>query len=313
MGRLLLPGPGPGPTGVTGVWPAGMAALDPRARPFAAGTAAGVAAGFIGHPLDTIRVRMQTQRGAATTSALACARGIVVKEGARALFKGLAPQMLGYCSHSAIRFGVFGNAKPERSPSPLTNGLGATVSGAKAGVCLSPLISVLELLKCRQQVSRAVPQPPLREVLASLLRSEGPRGLTCGYLTCLPRNIFGNGSFFGLFEALKTVVDERLAADEPDEPGLERRALRAAAYIGCSMVAGSTSWCIVFPIDTCKTNIVTVADPAKRPLARAVAARLWREGGLYRGLGPTLVRSVPVNAVYLPTFVYVNEWLAAAD
>ena len=187
------------------------------------------------------------------------------------------------------------------------------VKTSKAGACLSPLISVLELLKCRQQVSRAVPQPPLRGVLAELLRTEGLRGLTCGYFTCLPRNVVGNGAFFGIFEALKTVVDERLAGEELPGPGVERRAVRAAAYIGCSMVAGSTSWFLVFPIDTMKTNIVTIADPANRPLARTVAARLWREGSLFRGIGPTLVRSIPVNAVYLPTFVYVNEWLAAGD
>ena len=33
------------------------------------------------------------------------------------------------------------------------------------------------------------------------------------------------------------------------------------------------------------------------------------EGALYRGLGATLLRSVPVNTVYLPTVVFINEML----
>jgi len=169
-----------------------QARMDPR--PFVSGTAAGVIAGFVGHPLDTIRVRMQTTQGgggtAAAGSALDCARDLLRKEGPRALFKGLGPQMIGYCAHSAIRFGVFGNANTSAAQrrSAVQKGLSAASSGAKAGIALSPIISVLELLKCRQQVSRQVPQPPLRSVLGQLLRKEGVRGLTCGYTACLPRS-----------------------------------------------------------------------------------------------------------------------------
>ena len=279
-------------------------------RPFVSGTAAGVVAGFVGHPLDTIRVRMQASQSgtAAAGRAIDCARDLLQKEGWRALFKGLCPQMVGYCAHSAIRFGVFGNAsagdaEPGRTVSAADRGIGAAISGAKAGVALSPVISVLELLKCRQQISRQVPQPSLRSVLSQLLRTEGLRGLCCGYSACLPRNICGNGSMFGIFELLKSFVDDRWA---PTGLG------RGVACICCSIVAGASSWLIVFPLDVVKTNVVTVVDPGKRLSALQVAHRLWSARGvrgLYRGLGPTLLRSIPVNAVYLPTYVLVSDYL----
>ena len=282
--------------------------MDPR--PFVSGTAAGVIAGFVGHPLDTIRVRMQTSQSgaAAATSAFDCARTLLKKEGWRAFFKGLGPQMIGYCAHSAIRFGVFGNAAANgeelgRTVTAVDRGIGAAVGGAKAGVALSPIISVLELLKCRQQISRQVPQPPLRSVLSQLLHTEGLRGLCCGYSACLPRNICGNGSMFGIFELLKAYVDDQWAPT-----GLTR----GAACICCSVVAGASSWMIVFPLDVVKTNIVTVVNPAKRLTALQMAQKLWSDRGirgLYRGLGPTMLRSVPVNAVYLPTYVFVSEHL----
>eukprot|EP01079_Euglenida_sp_SAG-EU17-18_P003366 gene3366-3851_t len=241
--------------------------LDPR--PFLSGVAAGVVAGVIGHPLDTIKVRLQSHPGDVAGGALGCARRLVRQEGGRALFKGLGPQLVGYCAHSAIRFGVFGNnaALPSAAPqTPVQKGVQGAWAGAMAGVALSPLISVLELLKCRQQVSREVPQPPLRAVLGHLLRNEGLAGLACGYLTCLPRNIIGNGIMFGLFEGLQASVQPRLSE-------------HAAACSPCEIF-----WLwfrlLIFPIDAVKTNIVTVQDPAHRQTARQVAARLWSEGGL---------------------------------
>ena len=61
-----------------------------------------------------------------------------------------------------------------------------------------------------------------------------------------------------------------------------------------------------------KTNIVTELDATKRLSTLRMAQKLWAGGGLqglYRGLGPTLLRSIPVNACYLPTFVLVNDAL----
>ena len=86
-------------------------------------------------------------------------------------------------------------------------------------------------------------------------------------------------------------------------------AAKGAAYIGCSILGGGLSWLAVFPLDVVKTNVVVIADPAQRPAALQAARRLRSEGALYRGLGATLLRSVPVNTVYLPMFVFINEML----
>ena len=126
----------------------------------------------------------------------------------------------------------------------------------------------------------------------------------CVVAYSLPRNICGNGSMFGIFELLKSHVDERWRP-----VGV----YKGAAYVSCSIIAGASSWLIVFPLDVIKTNIVTVTSPISRPTFRAVALDLWSKGGipgLYRGLGPTMLRSVPVNAVYLPTFVLINDTLS---
>ena len=77
---------------------------------------------------------------------------------------------------------------------------------------MSPVINATELLKCRQQVTRTVPQPSLRAVCRQLLEYEGPHGLLCGYTACLPRNILGNATMFGLFDLLRAAIGTAKAA-----------------------------------------------------------------------------------------------------
>ena len=269
-------------------------------KPFVSGMVAGVAAGFIGHPLDTIRIRMQMEN-ATRVSARETLESLVKHEGVYALFKGVGPALLGFCSTSGIRFGVFGNAR-EKNGSPtstsLEQGVAAAWGGAKAGVVLSPVVNIIELLKCRQQVSRAVRQLSLGEVFKELVRREGLRGLSCGYLVCLPRNVIGNAALFGAFDFLNTPGG-----------GSTSSFGTVVKTIGSGIAAGALSWTVVYPIDVIKTNIVSVADPSLRPSAREAATRLWHERALFRGLGPTLMRSVPVNFVYLPTYVFVFDAL----
>jgi hypothetical protein len=84
---------------------------------------------------------------------------------------------------------------------------------------------------------------------------------------------------------------------------------------GCSMIAGGLSgcftWALVYPVDVIKTRIQT-ADLNMRSKDRRVfrlGRQLVRENGwkyLYRGLGVTMVRAFPVNAIIFPVYEMVN-------
>ena len=72
-----------------------------------------------------------------------------------------------------------------------------------------------------------------------------------------------------------------------------------------------------FPLDAVKSRMQTAGTAeaggmvdlrSRGPLA--ALAQLWREGALYRGFGPVLVRSVPVHIAYLPVFDLVSSWLS---
>ena len=175
---------------------------------------------------------------------------------------------------------------------------------------MSPVINATELLKCRQQVTRTVPQPSLRAVCRQLLEYEGPRGLLCGYTACLPRNILGNATMFGLFDLLRAASSR--GAHDGEKPVLYGRDI--ATIVSCSLLAGAVSWVVVFPIDVVKSNIQVTVDPRHRQSFQAALRQLVGQGwgAAYRGLGPTLLRSIPTNTVFLPTFVLCNDFVFAS-
>ena len=61
---------------------------------FAGGYVGGVCGVLVGHPFDTVKIRLQT-RGHLYKSGRAAFKSIVKTEGARGLFKGVLPPCIG--------------------------------------------------------------------------------------------------------------------------------------------------------------------------------------------------------------------------
>lgn len=77
---------------------------------FIAGTFAGVALTLVGHPFDTVKVRLQTQPTLYKTGTQ-CLKDTVRKEGFFALYKGMGGPMLTVPLVNAIVFAAYGQAK----------------------------------------------------------------------------------------------------------------------------------------------------------------------------------------------------------
>eukprot|EP01129_Flabellula_baltica_P013351 TRINITY_DN6174_c0_g1_i2.p1 TRINITY_DN6174_c0_g1~~TRINITY_DN6174_c0_g1_i2.p1 ORF type:complete len:113 (-),score=16.10 TRINITY_DN6174_c0_g1_i2:24-362(-) len=81
-----------------------------------AGTAGGIAQVVIGHPLDTLKVRLQTQpykngKPQYFDGMLDCVVKTLKKEGFRGLYKGAASPLAGAMLHNANVFFCFGRMK----------------------------------------------------------------------------------------------------------------------------------------------------------------------------------------------------------
>lgn len=110
---------------------------------------AGVA---VGHPLDTVKVHLQTQdlnnpKYKGTTD---CLRSIFMKEGIRGLYKGVTSPLLGVAGINAIVFGVYGNT--QRHMSDAESLRSHAIAGGLAGLFQSFICSPIELAKSRLQV-----------------------------------------------------------------------------------------------------------------------------------------------------------------
>ena len=74
-------------------------------------------------------------------------------------------------------------------------------------------------------------------------------------------------------------------------------------------LAGASSWLSCYPIDVVKSVIQTQHSPGVSVRMLAISRELYARGGwraFFRGLSPTLVRSVPVNAVTFTVYEHTQ-------
>lgn len=71
--------------------------IDQSTANFVSGLAGGVATVLVGHPFDTIKVRMQTSAatGVQYSGVLDCLSKTIRNEGSLAVYKGVGPPLLG--------------------------------------------------------------------------------------------------------------------------------------------------------------------------------------------------------------------------
>lgn len=305
-----------------------------------AGGVAGSASVVVGHPFDTIKVRMQTS-GASPL-------GAVRDGGARSLFRGMAAPFTAAGGINAIIFASYGSftrlwegwleadapaaPKGEGGPPP-QNTLKVFTCGAAAGTVQAFVICPMEHVKCRLQVQRsaatataaaatvASTQQPMYkgpiDACLSITRRHGLfRGLYRGMGVTLWRETPAFGMYFATYDAIKSRV-ESLLDDGGANHAVPSHARAWASSALAGGVAGAFTWAIIYPFDVIKSRIQT--GPLDRELQRGmwtvardiVEERGWRH--LFRGLGVTLARAFPVNAIIFPVYELVLVELGDGD
>ncbi|SGZ28235.1 BQ5605_C027g10292 [Microbotryum silenes-dioicae] len=282
--------------------------LDPRLD-FLAGTVAGVASLLTGQPFDTIKVSLQCQDRSHKTyrNAVHGFFKIVEEEKLKGLFKGV----LGVAAINACVFSSYGLAQRHlaplfdtSTPSSKPSLLVIVLSGSASGLVTSIITTPIERLKILQQSVRGR-QPRLVE----LVNKVGARGLYRGWKATCWRDL-GYGPYFGVYEA---VIRSRFGRAGPGRggEGVEedgREVPGTARVLIAGGLAGIAGWGSTFAMDVVKTRIQaseayvdqarTVPHPY-RTVSSTIRNSYRAEGAkvFFVGLGPTLLRSVPVNMV----------------
>lgn len=277
-------------------------------KDLASGTMGGAAQLIVGHPFDTIKVKLQSQPAPGPGQALKYAGAMdavkqtIAAEGSRGLYKGMGAPLATVAALNAVLFTVRGQMEALLRSEPgaaLTVGQ-QVVCGAGAGVAVAILACPVELIKCRLQAqgtstgsgatSLAMKYGGPSDVARHVLQSGGVRGLFKGLVPTMAREVPGNAAMFGVYEAIKQSF-----AGGQDTSGLGRGSLIVAGGL-----AGASFWVSVYPTDVVK-SVIQVDDFKNPKYAGSVDAFrkiMASEGmkGFYKGFGPAMVRSVAANA-----------------
>ncbi|KAJ2396109.1 Mitochondrial dicarboxylate transporter [Coemansia sp. RSA 2559] len=217
--------------------------------PFWCGGVSAMAAACFTHPIDLIKVHLQTS----TTRKLALqtTRKIIHEAGILGLYSGLSAALLRQGTYTMARFAVYDLAKDTmrqanggRSLNGAQVGVATLLSGVAGGIVGNPA----EILNVRMQNDQALPEYLRRNYrnavhgLVAMVREEGARSLTIGLGPSLVRATLATASQFVSYDILK---EQLLAAGYPDT---------VSVHFAASFMAGLVATTVCSPADVIKSR-----------------------------------------------------------
>lgn len=276
---------------------------------FVAGLLSGVVNTCVGHPLDTIKVRLQCAKSNEKLSVATCVKGTFANEGVRGFYKGITSPLMLIPLQNAIIFNVFHQTKDYiRSVKPELVTTNYLISGACAGTVLSFVTTPLELVKIRSQMDRSVVNQSYKDVLnqgKKVIKTKGFMGLYKGYNITLIREIAAFSAQFTVYETVKNKIDTTIFNKKNDS--------KNDINLASSMIAGGTSgvccWIASYVPDILKTNIQQSEEKMSIRTAFNNVVRQYGYRGLFRGIHTCFMRVIIVDSLSFPVFEYSNLFL----
>ncbi|CAD6564976.1 MAG: hypothetical protein TREMPRED_000531 [Tremellales sp. Tagirdzhanova-0007] len=281
---------------------------------FIAGTIAGAAGLVVGQPFDVVKVRFQTPQYAgryvSTFGALAT---IMREEKMHGLFKGVTSPMAGIAFINGLVFASYSffmrlQIQPNSSQEPTLGQI--FLAGAGSGMLSSLVTCPTELIKIRQQSAPPHLNPSTLSLYQSILRQDGLRGLYRGLSATMLRDL-AYGPYFLTYESVCRIF--KWAKQLPSVPSKQHHheslieeaeeelsSLTWPELMIAGGLAGVTAW-----MTRMQTMPWDDRDGPRSLSLRHVALQAVRQEGwrvMFAGLGPTLIRAVPVNIVIFLTF-----------
>lgn len=149
-----------------------------------------------------------------------------------------------------------------------------------------------ELVKIRMQGfdDKKKLGPSVSQVVKSIWKTDGALGLFRGLGSTMARESIGCPLFFGSYEWARELL-------KPE--GRRKEDCGPAATMVAGAAAGVFMWMAVYPIDMIKSRVQMSNE--KGGELRLIREEISGAGlrGLYSGLWPTLVKTIPVTAVLL--------------
>ncbi|SPC67598.1 related to Carrier protein YMC1, mitochondrial precursor [Ustilago sp. UG-2017b] len=236
---------------------------------------------------------------------------IIIKEGhIWGLYKGVTPPMLGVAVMNASIFGLYNISLRYQQSHRILNDYHVTqvfIAGMLSGLGSSIITSPIDLVKIREQLNTSTLKPSTWTVFKNVVRTEGvSRGLYRGWCTTAVRDL-GYGPYFASYELLNAQI--RAWAGKP---------LTNVDMAVSGAVAGVVAWVSTFWADVIKTKIQASSRIDDKRTGRTgslfwtTARGTFAHGGwraFFVGVGTTVLRALPVNAVLFVTYEVAKDFL----
>lgn len=262
--------------------------------------AGGVGGAFMvaaGHPLDTVKVKMQTMQvvpGQAPPykGAIDCLVKTFGQQGIRGLYSGVIAPLSVTAPMFAICFFGFGVGKKifvkRDNVDTAEDIVRVGLAGSVSAIFTTPLLTPMERVKCLMQAQGDKGKyRGAGDAFKKVYAEGGLRSLNRGFFATMGRDSVASFFYFSSNTLLKKVFTP---AGESG-PGV-------GGILLAGGIAGCLNWAMAMPLDVVKTRLQVSSDPAMT-FTRAFRELMAAEGtaGLFRGFNATMMRAFPANAV----------------
>jgi len=276
-----------------------MTSNKPKTQRWYLGGMAAMGAVCFTHPLDTLKVHLQTQT--ANKGLVSVAMSTIRTNGVRGIYSGLSASLMRQGTYTTVRFGVYEVAKGKISPAdgsplPMLSKIGLAAVGGFFGIFAG---SPADVINVRMQNDMRLPldaRKNYRNVFRGLymvVKQEGfmtlYRGIEANILRAMLINI-GQVAFYD-------ETKQRILASGHFNDG-------KPVHFMASFIAGTAATTLTQPVDVLKTRLMQ-GDKYKN-IGECFRGTL-KEGGLrafYKGFLPAWMRLSPQTII---TWMFLEQ------
>lgn len=281
---------------------------------FLSGGFGGVCTVLAGHPMDTVKVRLQTMPVPATgevalyAGTFDCFRKTIQKEGFRGLYKGMSAPLTGVAPIFAISFFGFGLGKKliKTDENQALTKPELFLAGAFSGIFTTSIMAPGERIKCLLQIQQGGHGPQkyagMVDCARQLYAEGGMKSIYKGSVATILRDVPASGMYFMTYECVKEAL-------LPEDANAKVKML---ATIVAGGSAGIANWLVGMPADVLKSRLQTAPEGTYPNGMKDVFKQLMeREGptALYKGVTPVMLRAFPANAACFAGFELAINFL----
>jgi len=253
-----------------------------------AGVLYGLTSVAVGHPLDTIKTKMQAQKGFEKISMTKSFMEVLRTQGVRGLYRGSIPPLMGSGIYRSLQFSSFEmvytyceNTWASRTISGTGLQYRVIIGGAAAAFVRATIETPLEYVKVRRQTGQSW----------RLLEAFN------GYKITLLRTMGLMNTYFVIVDYMRRNHKELF----------NRPLLGPFLVSGC---AATFAWWVVWPLELAKSQVQGNYLSSKYTLRQRFALVMRDSGGfrgLYRGITPGTFRSLLSNGTSFVVMSYAQK------